>query len=76
MDKQASLLAAAACTAEVSGLKRDLERNEDELGLVKRQLEENKGTKCPVCMPYKGKVVDANRSIMNFNRGHDRSGGP
>ena len=43
MNKQASLLVAAARTAEVSGLKRDLERTEEELGLVKRQLEENKG---------------------------------
>ena len=43
MNKQASLLATAARTAEVSGLKRGLERNEKELGLVKRQLEENKG---------------------------------
>ena len=43
MNKQASLLVAAACTAEVSRLKRDLGRTEEELGLVKRQLEENKG---------------------------------
>ena len=43
MNKQASLLAAAARTAEVSGLKQDLERTEGELGLVKRHLEENKG---------------------------------
>ena len=50
MNKQASLLAAAARTAEVSGLKRDLERTEGELGLVKRQLEENKGTQYPVCI--------------------------
>ena len=76
MNKQASLLAAAARTAEVSGLKRDLERNEEELGHVKRQLEENKGTPCTVSMSYKGKTVDANRSVMNLNRGHDRSGGP
>jgi len=40
---QASLLAAAARTAEVSALKQDLERSEDELGLTKRQLEESKG---------------------------------
>ena len=40
---QASLLAAAACTAEVSALKQDLERSEEELGLTKRQLKENKG---------------------------------
>ena len=39
---QASLLAAAACTAEVSALKQDLKRSEDELGLTKRQLEESK----------------------------------
>ena len=43
MHEQASLLAAAAHTAEVSALKRDLERSEEELGLTKRQLEENKG---------------------------------
>ena len=40
---QASLLAAAAHTAEVSALKQDLERSKNELGLTKRQLEENKG---------------------------------
>ena len=40
---QASLLAATARTAEVAALKQDLERSEDELGLTKRQLEENKG---------------------------------
>ena len=43
MKKQDSLLAAAARTAEVSGLKRGLEWSEEELGLTKRQLEENKG---------------------------------
>ena len=40
---QASLLAAAACTAEVSALKQALKRSEDELGLTKGQLEESKG---------------------------------
>ena len=45
---QASLLAATTHTAEVSGLKRDLEQTEGQLGLVKRQLEENKGTQYPV----------------------------
>ena len=40
---QASLLATAARTAEVSALKQDLERSENELGLTKRQLEESKG---------------------------------
>ena len=40
---QASLLAAAAHTAEVAALKQDLERSEEELGLTKRQLEESKG---------------------------------
>ena len=44
---QASLLAAAARTAEVSALKQDLKRSEDELGLTKRQLEESKGKKYP-----------------------------
>ena len=40
---QASLLAAAARTAEVSALKQDLKWSEDGLSLTKRQLEENKG---------------------------------
>ena len=39
----ASLLAAAAHTAEVAALKRGLERSKEELGLTKRQLEESKG---------------------------------
>ena len=43
LNKQASLLAATARTAEVSALKRDLERSKKELGLTKRQLKENKG---------------------------------
>ena len=43
VNKQAVLLAAAARTAEVSGLKWDLEQTQGELGLTKRQLEENKG---------------------------------
>ena len=40
---QASLLAATACTAEVSTLKQALKRSEDELGLTKGQLKESKG---------------------------------
>ena len=36
-------MAAAARTAEVAALKQDLERSEEELGLTKRQLKENKG---------------------------------
>ena len=43
VNKQAVLLAAAARTAEVAELKRDLEQAQGELGLTKRQLEENKG---------------------------------
>ena len=43
MNKQTSLLAAAARTTEVAGLKWDLGRAEEELSLVKRQLKENKG---------------------------------
>ena len=43
VNRQALLLTAAACTAEVSGLRQDLGQAEEELGLVKRQLEENKG---------------------------------
>ena len=43
MNKQAVLLAAAARTTEVTGLKWDLEQAEEDLSLTKRQLEENKG---------------------------------
>ena len=48
VNKQALLLAAATRTAEVAGLRRDLGQDEEELGLVKRHLEENKGTQYPV----------------------------
>ena len=40
---QASLLTSVALTAEVAILKQDLEGSQKELGLAKRQLEENKG---------------------------------
>ena len=40
---QASLLSTATLTMEVGVLKEYLERTEQELGLAKRQLEENKG---------------------------------
>ena len=43
MHMQASLLVSAALTAEVAVLKQDLKGSQDELGLAKRQLEENKG---------------------------------
>ena len=43
VNKQAVLLAAASRTAEIAGLTRDLEWAQGELGLVRRQLEENKG---------------------------------
>ena len=40
---QASLLAAAARTAEVAILKQSLERSENELGRAKKQLEDKEG---------------------------------
>ena len=43
MHMQASLMASAALIAEVAVLKQDLKGSQDELGLAKRQLEENKG---------------------------------
>ena len=43
MRMQASLLAIAAVTTKAAALKQDLKGSKDELGLVKRQLEENKG---------------------------------
>ena len=55
MNKQASLLAAAARTAEVSGLMQGLERTEGELGLVKRQFEESQGMQYTICILIKDK---------------------
>ena len=43
MNKQASLLAATSQAAEASGLKLSLERAKEELGLVKRQMEDKQG---------------------------------
>ena len=43
MNKQASLLAVAAHTAEVSGLKQNLEQAKEELGLMKKRLEDSQG---------------------------------
>ena len=43
VNKQAALLAAASHIAEVSELKRSLERAEEELSLVKKKLEDNQG---------------------------------
>ena len=41
--KQASVATAASHTAEISGLKQSLERAEEELGRVKKQMEDNQG---------------------------------
>ena len=41
--KQASLLAVTSHTAEVSGLKQKLAEAEEDLGQVKRQLQEKQG---------------------------------
>ena len=43
MHMQASLLASSTLTVEVAVLRQDLEGSKKELGLAKRQLEENKG---------------------------------
>ena len=43
VNKRALLLTAAARTAEVAGLKHELGQAEEELGIVKKHLEENKG---------------------------------
>ena len=43
VNKQASLPAATSHAAEVSGLKQRLERTEEELSLIKRQLEDKQG---------------------------------
>ena len=54
---QASLLAAAARTAEVAALKQDLERSKEELGLTKRQIKENKGKLYPIHILKRNLVV-------------------
>ena len=43
LNKQVVLLAAAVRTAEIAGLKQDLEQAHGELDLTRRQLEESKG---------------------------------
>ena len=43
MNTQASLLAMASHTAEVSGLKQRLEQAEEELGPARKQLEDKQG---------------------------------
>ena len=43
VNKQASLLAATSHSAEVSGLKQSLEWAEEEIGRVKKQLEDKQG---------------------------------
>ena len=43
VNKQVVLLAAAVRTAEVAGLKQDLEQAQGEIDLARRQLEESKG---------------------------------
>ena len=46
-NKQASVATAASHTAKVSGLKQSLERAEEELGRVKKQLEDSQGMPKP-----------------------------
>ena len=48
MRMQASLPASAVLTAEVDTLKQSLEKSEQELGRVEKQLEEKEGKKYPV----------------------------
>ena len=43
VNKQDLLLATMVRTTEIDGLKQDLEQAQGELGLTKRQLEEDKG---------------------------------
>ena len=43
MGMQAALLTSAALTADVDALKQSLERSKNELGLAKKQLEDNEG---------------------------------
>ena len=47
VNKQDVLLAAATRMAEIASLTQDLERAQGELGLARRQLEENKGELFP-----------------------------
>ena len=67
VNKQALLLTAATRTTEVARLMRDLGQAEEELGLVKKQLEDNKGKWNPVRVSYRGeKIGDANKKHHGF----------
>ena len=48
LNKQASMLAATSHSAEVSKLKQSLEQADEELGRVKKQLEDKQGMQWPV----------------------------
>ena len=48
MNKQVSMLAATSHYAEVAELKQRLEQADEELGCVKKQLEDKQGTQCPI----------------------------
>ena len=48
VNKQASLLAATSHSAEVSKLKQRLEQADEELGRVKKQLEDKQGMQWPI----------------------------
>ena len=47
LKKQALLLAATSHAAEVSRLKQSLARAQEELGRVRKQLEDKQGMPCP-----------------------------
>ena len=48
VNKQVSLLAATSHSVEVFGLKQSLKRTEEELGRVKKQLEDKQGMQWPI----------------------------
>ena len=54
MNKHALLLTTDARTTKVARIKRELRQAEEELGLVKKQLEANKGKRNPVHMAFGG----------------------
>ena len=73
--KQASVAAAASHTAEVSGLNQNLEQTKEELGQLKRQLEDNQGMRKPCSRLVRTNFQYDKICSMNFYRDDDQSRG-
>ena len=71
--KQASTAAAASHTAEVSGLNQSLQRTKEELGQLKRQLEDKQGMRKPCSRLVRTNSQYDKICFIICARGDDRS---